>query len=216
MKALKFRKPRKMYGDRVLLKLPDPTLNALYKLASLRSSKKYKGTNKQVDQALDNVEAHYCGLKAECAVASYLHIDMDMSLSYAGDSGYDLKMRGVTIDVKMSVRDLKVNKPGPEADILFLVQPLSPFTVPDPFYKDFYARDPKIAKPDLSWKHVVLVGWITKTEFMDKAKLRNFGYGERLFMEAERLHRPSLLFVNLHTQSKRASEEALSSGDSSG
>jgi len=198
MKALKQRKPVKMYGDRVLVTVPKMTMRTLHKLASQRSSTKFDGTNKQVDQALSNVEAHYVGLKGEWAVASYLHLDMDTSMSYSGDDGYDLEMRGVTIDVKMSVQDLKVNKPGPTADILFLVQPLSPFTIPDPRYKDLCERDPYVGKADLSWRNVVIVGWITSVEFMNEYELMNFGYGERLVMKQHKLHRPSLLFVNLH------------------
>lgn len=198
-KNLKVRRPTQRYlGDKILMIVPDIVANTLYKLAEIRNEGKVKNSSHKIDETLSDVEMHYIGLKAEWAVASFLFLDIDTRTTPNGDGGYDLKKSGITIDVKMSQKDLKFHRPGPRADIIFLVQPLSPFTIPDTKYHDLTKRDTHIAKPAFSWKHVVLIGWITRAEFMAKHVLRNFGYGDRMVVWSEHCHRPTLLFVNLN------------------
>ncbi len=131
-------------------------------------------TKKYLNERGDT-ETHFLGCCAELAVARLLDLQIDESISPRGNQrGYDLITRdGVTIDVRYrNHRDwdfaLKSDRASEfKADLAVLVLPAP---VPDPPHS-FQAS-----------------GWITRDDFLQRASLKDYGYGPRLMVSKHALH----------------------------
>lgn len=114
----------------------------------------------------ENIATHIDGFKAEYALAKYLKLRPDLSISDDGDEGYDLVLpdSGLTIEVKMrrgTGKDLALHSLNPrelKADVIVLCWEVE--------------------------KHrIELVGWLSKAAFYRKMKILWFGRSRRLGVE---------------------------------
>lgn len=113
------------------------------------------------------VEANQWGFKAEFAIARLFKLDPP-TLTVTTDGGADLWSDDVTIDVKLSN-----SEHGP---LIF-----------DSMSK-FRARLAVLVGRTNHDEILHIIGWISRSEFKEKYKKKDFGYGARLFMEPFDLH----------------------------
>jgi hypothetical protein len=112
------------------------------------------------------------GHLGEMAVGKVLQVPVDTEVRTGGDDGNDLHYLGNTIQVKTStLKSLIFNHPRLfKSDLAVLVQ--------------FIGADKRKAEDD---PRFVIWGWMERKEFLDKHYTRNFGYGNRLVVDAENL-----------------------------
>ena len=151
---------------------------ALMELAKKRNARKEsKGIKSQkVDPGITDVQLHYVGLKAEYAVAKLIGVEIDLENTYEGDGGIDINYRGLTIDVKLSTRDLKHRLDKKVvADVIVLVQPLMQTTSSGAYHAKAIP-DPMVDKKVFAWNNVMVIGWISREEFLSTCSVANFGH----------------------------------------
>lgn len=122
------------------------------------------------------VEANIYGFKAEFAVARVLGVDPP-TVNVLTDGGIDLWFDDISIDVKFTNRD-----DGP------LI-----FDSPDKFKADCAVLVSKTNDP-LAMR---VRGAIGKKAFLAQAKTHDFGYGDRLVIEAQDIHPVEWLWRHL-------------------
>lgn len=175
---------------KIPVKLEPEELDRLAELAFRRNNNKERHgvTSRKVDEQLGEEEAHYVGLKAELAVSKLLGAHIDERNTLAGDDGKDIVYRGLRVDVKYSQLDLKFRPGTFKADLAILVQPLSSGEYT-------YAGQTVTAEPDdnvktkpiFAWANVLVVGWVSRGRFEAEHTMRNFGYNDMEFMDANDL-----------------------------
>jgi len=113
------------------------------------------------------------GHLGEMAVGKVLNLPVDMEVRTHGDDGNDLMLNKTGIQVKTSeLQKLIFNAPRLfKSEIAILVQ--------------FIGADKKNAKDD---PRFLIWGWTERKEFMQQYYTQNFGYGERLVLDAPYLH----------------------------
>ena len=112
------------------------------------------------------VEANQWGFKAEFAVARLLNLDLP-TLTVTTDGGADLWVDDITIDVKFSNQEW-----GP---LIF-----------DSMTK--FRANLAVMVGRTNYEDIVnVIGWISREDFKEKYKKKDFGYGTRLFVEPEDL-----------------------------
>lgn len=183
----------------------------LWELATQRQAfKESHGIkSKKIDKEISDLDMHYAGLKAEHAVAKLLGLALNMENTYTGDGGVDLRYRGITIDVKFSSRHLNVNeKKELVADVVVLVNPLTSAMT---YEKAHYAAgpDPRIStKPKFAWANSLVVGWISKTEYLSLRTWKKGRYDPYWYVSALNMHDMlTLKEYAISTSRRRGSEE---------
>lgn len=125
-------------------------------------SKSPLAQNHKIAPHLSNIRVHFMGALAEIAVARALGCDVDTRGLAGGDDGVDMTWNGHTIQVKfnsLKYGDLRFNSLDDfKTDIAVLVVP---------------------EKGD----DLYIAGWVTKAQFEDRARVKDFGYGARLCVE---------------------------------
>jgi hypothetical protein len=126
-----------------------------------------KLTNSVYDQKFDRNNSSYSvnlmGYLGEMAAAKVLKVKTDNKIRTHGDEGFDLKLNGKTIQVKTStLPELIFNRLNLfKADIGLLVQ-----------------LEGDKTRPHLNAVYHV-IGYITKDDFINSYKKKNYGYGDR-------------------------------------
>lgn len=105
-------------------------------------------------------ETHYVGFIGEFVVAKALGVDADRSVMIGSDNGVDLMFRNASIQVKTTTYV------GKEPEIKF--NDLSDF-------KTDIAAGVQILSP----VRCVIMGWISRDDFVFNHKVKNYGYGDR-------------------------------------
>jgi len=134
-----------------------------------------KITNKVYDQKFDRNNSSYSvnlmGYLGEMAAAKVLGVNTDDKIRTHGDDGFDLELRGKTIQVKTStLPELIFNRLNLfKADIGLLVQ------------LEGDRRSPH--------KNAIyhVIGFISKNKFMNSYTVKNYGYGDRFVVDASKL-----------------------------
>lgn len=118
---------------------------------------------------------HFDGLRLELGVEIFTGQTglADFSVTKHGDGGVDGRLFGMSMQIKASTHSppfLRFNIDGSQrfkADVAIL---------------GYVPPTPMVA--DKTWcernGYVDLIGWISREEFMERATIRNFGYGDRL------------------------------------
>ncbi len=180
----------------IYYKFDHDTLTYLYRIAKKRNGIK-GGPGTLFSRRISDIQIHYVGLKGEWAVAKALSQEIDLTVSHGGDTGHDLSYAGMTIDVKVGRgTDLifYVNKFRADAAILVRAYNKSTELPGLPLH-----TDPRLlADPELGWRDVVLVGWITKKEFYGRCIRKDYGYGPRQVVPMENLNDMIDLFKMRH------------------
>jgi hypothetical protein len=123
------------------------------------------------------------GHLGEMAVGKVLNIPVDMEVRTGGDDGNDMYYRGNSVQVKTStLRALIFNAPHLfKSDIAMLVQ--------------FIGADKRKAEAD---PRFAIWGWVSREEFLANHYNQDYGYGNRLVMDAEYLAPLSDIEVKEH------------------
>jgi len=129
--------------------------------------------NRRVDQKRSDIRLNFGGIKGEFAVAKFLDINIDESISLSGDGGvFDLIYDGKKIQVKFNNTldgDLYFNQLSEfRADIAILT----------------VSADGIIIR---------VVGWIDRENFESSYKIKNWGYGNRFCVSQKKLFPMSFL-----------------------
>jgi hypothetical protein len=113
------------------------------------------------------------GHLGEMAVGKVLNLPVDMEVRTHGDDGNDLMLNNTGIQVKTSeLQKLIFNAPRLfKSEIAILAQ--------------FVGADKRNAQAD---PRFVLWGWVDRKEFLTSYYTQNFGYGDRLVLDAPYLH----------------------------
>jgi len=126
-----------------------------------------KVSNSVYDQKFDKNNSSYAvnlmGYLGEMAAAKVLNVKTDNKIRTHGDDGFDLKLKGKTIQVKTStLPELIFNRLNLfKADIGMLVQ-----------------LEGDKTRPHLDATYHV-IGYILKDDFINSYKVKNYGYGDR-------------------------------------
>lgn len=149
-----------------------------WRTAKARDAIKLAHTDRRVS-GRPGWEIHFDGLRTEAAFAQCIRRPelVSWSVQLTGDGGIDLKI-GKSIQLKASIYDppyLRFDPTGSQcfsADIAVLARV--------PLFRN---------EPDwpLHSGWVEFAGWLTREAFMERADVRNFGYGDRLVVEPEML-----------------------------
>ena len=125
------------------------------------------------DQKNTSEGINIIGHLGEQAVGKVLDIPVDTEVRTHGDEGWDLEYKGLRIQVKTStLPKLIFNAPRLfSADIAILAQ--------------YVGEDRKNAQETPQFR---IWGWVTKDEFLKNYYSENFGYGDRLVLDAHSLH----------------------------
>jgi len=128
----------------------------------------YKVKNQRYDKNQSDFSMHLHGIMGEYAVAKLLNIKIDKNISLSGDDKIsDLIKNKKRIQVKTTLRDNK---------ILFFNS------------KVLFRADLAVLTSIKSATDVVLEGWISREEYLNKAQTYDFGYGERWGIPADKLN----------------------------
>lgn len=151
----------------------DEIMDALRFVHRVRENKKqYEVVDRKFDKGNTSYSVNLLGRLGEMACARVLLLQPDHSISPGGDDGHDLvSVLGKTIQVKTSTLPSLIFN-APElfvSDVAVLCQ----------FFGD------KVL-PHVDGKFDV-VGWIDRQTFLDNHYKRDYGYGERLVMDADQL-----------------------------
>jgi hypothetical protein len=171
---------------KIPVKLTELELWALAQLAKRRNTNKddHNIESSKIDRWISNEEAHYIGMKAEYAVSKLLDTKFNIEDTLAGDPGFDFNYRGITVDVKYSQLDFKFRPGTFKADVSILVQPLSTGIHKYGGRTVQAIPDSRVKKDKFAWKHVLVVGWVSRQRFEKDMTFRNFGYGDTEFLPA--------------------------------
>jgi len=142
-------------------------------------------TNRRVDQNQSDIDMNVAGLAGELAVARFLGVSVDTTFSLSGDNGSDIHLTGKTIQVKFNTY--------PRGDLYFntvddLQSEIAVLTVPQ-------------ERGSLSM--IRLAGWIRRTDFSKIARMRDWGYGQRMCVDQGRLSSLHELKPEVEPKSKR-------------
>jgi len=151
----------------------DDIMNVLRFVHRVRAKKKeHEVVDKKFDKNNSSYSVNLMGRLGETAVAKHLNISTDDSITAGGDVGYDLFFNGLKVAVKTStLQCLIFNKEEDfSADVAILVN---------------FVGDRLIPHVD-SWYNIM--GWIDRQNFLDNHYGRDYGYGIRLVMDADRLY----------------------------
>lgn len=136
-------------------------------------------TQRQLKKARNNVKTQkydinrtdwdiqYLGTLGEIGAARALCADVDWSVLAGGDQGYDIKIGPTTFQVKTPLSKATRNK--------------------------FYLNDEERFSADygilcnVDEPEVIVRGWIDRATFVRISRLANFGYGERMFVDADEM-----------------------------
>lgn len=120
-------------------------------------------------------ETHLYGVMGEYAVSKLLDCKMDMSVSFSGDDKIsDFVHNGWRIQVKTR---------STSRQPIYLY-----FNTPQDFRADL-AISTCVKSPTI----IEVLGWITRDEFLERAKPMNFGYGPRIGVTQQDTLSPKLL-----------------------
>ena len=162
-----------MKSERVFLEPREQTLAK--RLADRRLGSKYVPVgDKSYTRNTTPWESHYIGLQGEIAVGKLLRYPIGEFISPSGD--------GDEPDLFWGRRSVEVKTTKYSPPILKLDK-LTDF-VTDVLVLCYVAEESVID----------IMGWVSKSDFFDKHRGRNFGYGERAIMEAGGLNPASDLF----------------------
>lgn len=130
---------------------------------------------------------HLTGVLGEYAVGKLLGSKLDTSVHIGGDGGSDMEIEGYTLQIKTRNRQ------------------------PEPIY--LYVNSPADLRADIivlaiahTLTEVRVIGWMQKMEFLAAAKPMNFGYGERIGVNAKELHPAETLGEWLRDNSRQVAE----------
>jgi len=135
-----------------------------------------KISNSVYDQKFDKNNSSYAvnlmGYLGEMAAAKVLNVKTDNKIRTHGDDGFDLKLKGKTIQVKTStLPELIFNRLNLfKADVGMLVQ-----------------LEGDKTRPHIDATYHVL-GYILKEDFLNLYKVKNYGYGNRFTVGVEKLN----------------------------
>lgn len=166
-------------------------------LAQARNGCKDPSWTRRKTDVFSDEEVDTLGLYGEYAVASYLGMPLDETISSSGDNGHDLMWCGRTAAVKFNhrwdgflmVEERAGDDPGNgkindlSADIIILTHGNC-----DP-PKACYCRDPHSLT-------VVVAGWMWREDFIRRMEYRNWGLGGRYTCRAREL-RPMYELVRM-------------------
>jgi hypothetical protein len=169
---------------KIPVKFTELELWAIAELAKRRNKNKvdHGVESTKIDKWISDEGIHYIGIKAEYAVSKLLDAELNTSNILSGDPGFDFYYRGITVDVKYSQLDFKFRPGTFKADVAVLVQPLSNGVYQYGGRTIEAEVDKRVKKKKFAWKHVLVVGWISRQRFEKDKKIRNFGYGDTEFL----------------------------------
>lgn len=157
----------------ILIRFTEAEYASIVVLAkAFQANKRHHGVQtKKFDPNFNDYEVQLIGLKGEVAVAKLLGVSVDRRLFIGGDTGEDLKHRGLTIQVK-TARPSNTYEP------------------------DLAINDSKSLKCDLLVRCTTDVetpavrvnGWIRTIDFLQAAKIKNYGYGDRMTLPVSDLN----------------------------
>jgi hypothetical protein len=157
----------------------DDIMDVLRFVHRVRSKKKeHDVVDKKFDKNNSSYSVNLMGRLGEATVAKYLNVPTDNSITAGGDVGHDLSFNGLRIAVKTStLHCLIFNKEDDfSADVAILVN---------------FVGDKVLPHVD-SWYYIM--GWVDRQTFIDNHYKRDYGYGIRLVMDADRLYPMEDLF----------------------
>lgn len=133
---------------------------------------KHGVTDRMFDRNNTSEGINIIGHLGEMVVGRVLGLPVDMEVRTGGDDGHDMHQGDTTIQVKTSeLKSLIFNaKHLFKSDVAILVQ--------------FIGKNKKE-----SWKdpRFIVLGWISREEFLNKYHTHDFGYGTRLVLNADEL-----------------------------
>jgi len=142
----------------------------------------HKVPNRKYDKNRTDFTIDLNGAMGEFAVAKLLNINIDDSVSLSGDDKIsDLVKNNTKIQVKTNLS--RSNNPH-----LYFN------------HQDLFKADIAVLATIKSANEVIIEGWITKENFLNKAKTTNFGYGERIGLTANMLDIPEKLLEYIETK----------------
>jgi hypothetical protein len=153
------------------IRLHDMDLEMAYALTTKRQQYKRKLAVKtqKYDRKRTDWEIAFYGFMGEVAVARALCIPPDKTVLAGGDGGVDLVINGETLQVKTHLSKATKN---------FLY-----FDDEDKLSCDFGV----LCNVDSDDTTILIRGALSRKDFIHKAGIRNFGYGERLAVPASEL-----------------------------
>lgn len=138
----------------------------------------------------DDVGLHYVGLKGEYAVAKFLGLELDMSETVAGDRRGDFQVGDLWFEVKNAYRNLLLSPNELGSEFVVMVKPQTE----DTSFATAVLEDREELPADHRWANVEIVGWLSSRLFYQRAKVRDFGYGDRYYVSPNELREPYKLF----------------------
>lgn len=152
----------------------DEIMDSLRFVHKVRENKKqYEVVDKKFDKNNSSYSVNLMGRMGEVAAAKCLGLQTDNSISPSGDDGHDLHDgMGTSIQVKTStLRALIFNAPELFiSDVAVLVH---------------FVGDKMLPHVDGQYD---VIGWITRQDFLANHYLRDYGYGTRLVIDADKLY----------------------------
>lgn len=140
--------------------------------AMREAKEKYNVTDKMFDRNNTSEGINIIGHLGEQAIGQALGFPVDTTVLVGGDNGSDMTVGDITIQVKTSqLKSLIFNAPWLfKSDIAILVQ--------------FVGEDKTRSEED---PRFVIWGYVDKATFKQNHYKRDYGYGERLVMDAKDL-----------------------------
>lgn len=169
-------RPRDGYPCALVYTLDEEELALVDRLAHLRNDRKERMgiRSKKFDSSKSEFEAHYQGILGELGACRALGLDsIDLTERLSGDGGVDLTLpTGLSLEIRYRTKrgwDFALNGAS----------------------LDFFKSDIGVLVwPGVEPNSVELVGWTTRVHLAQMAKVKNFGYGDRLV-----LRYPSMLSI---------------------
>jgi hypothetical protein len=166
----------------MIVQLTDEQIHqAIQFIDEMRSDKIEKSViDKKFDQKNTSYAVNLMGYLGEVAVASVLNVDTDNTVRTAGDSGYDLVFNNKTIQVKTSTLPSLIFNALElfTADVAVLVQLIGD------------RQNPHIDS------QFAILGWISKEEFNKNYYTKDYGYGIRFVIDADKLNTELMEIAN--------------------
>lgn len=166
----------------MIVQLTDEQIHqAIQFIDEMRSDKIEKSViDKKFDQKNTSYAVNLMGYLGEVAVASVLNVDTDSTVRTAGDSGYDLVFNNKTIQVKTSTLPSLIFNALElfTADVAVLVQLIGD------------RQNPHIDS------QFAILGWISKEEFNKNYYTKDYGYGIRFVIDADKLNTELMEIAN--------------------
>lgn len=117
---------------------------------------------------LTEYESHYVGMLGEYAVAKYLGLRIDETVSRHGD--------GKIVDLLHGNMEVQVKSRLPQKPPLYL------------FYESRDVAERTVCALVKTPATIDIVGWIGREEFLNQCVEKNFGYGTRYAVTDKQLH----------------------------